>query len=174
MSALHIRAATKVDLPRLTEIYNHYVIHTPITFDIEPYTVERRAAWFEQFGSVGRHRLLVAEGGSGIVGYAGTTRFRPKAAYDSTVETSIYCAPDAIHKGTGSALYTALFETLAGEDIHRIVAGYTMPNLASAALHARFGFKSVGIFHENGRKFGRFWDVAWLERPLILPPTESK
>ncbi len=174
MSALHIRAENKIDLPRLTEIYNHYVIHTPVTFDIEPYTVERRAAWFEQFGSEGRHRLLVAEGGSGIVGYAGTTRFRPKAAYDSTVETSIYCAPDAIHKGTGSALYTALFEALAGEDIHRIVAGYTMPNLASAALHARFGFKPVGFFHENGRKFGRFWDVAWLERPLILPPTESK
>jgi phosphinothricin acetyltransferase len=174
MSALHIRAATKIDLPRLTEIYNHYVIHTPVTFDIEPYTIERRAAWFEQFGSAGRHRLLVAEGGSGIVGYAGTTRFRPKAAYDSTVETSIYCAPDAIHKGTGSALYTALFEALTGEDIHRIVAGYTMPNPASAALHARFGFKPVGIFHENGRKFGRFWDVAWLERPLILPPTESK
>src|ERR1700674_5246848 len=77
MSALHIRAATKIDLPRLTEIYNHYVIHTPVTFDIEPYTIERRAAWFEQFGSEGRHRLLVAEGGWGIVGYAGTTRFPP-------------------------------------------------------------------------------------------------
>jgi phosphinothricin acetyltransferase len=166
MPGLHIRPVTKADLPRLTEIYNHYVIHTPVTFDIEPYTIERRAAWFEQFGSIGRHRLLVAEGGSGIVGYAATTRFRPKAAYDSTVETSIYCAPDEIHKGTGSALYTALFEALAGEDIHRIVAGYTMPNPASAALHARFGFKPVGIFHENGRKFGRYWDVAWMERPL--------
>ena len=166
MPGLHIRPATKADLPRLTEIYNHYVIHTPVTFDIEPYTIERRAAWFEQFGSIGRHRLLVAEGGSGIVGYAATTRFRPKAAYDSTVETSIYCAAGEIHRGTGSALYTALFEALAGEDIHRIVAGYTMPNPASAALHARFGFKPVGIFHQNGRKFGRYWDVAWMERPL--------
>jgi phosphinothricin acetyltransferase len=168
MSALQIRQATKADLPRLTEIYNHYVIHTPVTFDLEPYTVERRAAWFEQFGSSGRYRLLVAENDAGILGYAGTTRFRPKAAYDSTVETSIYCAPDAVHKGTGSALYSALFDALAGEDIHRIVAGHTMPNPVSAALHRKFGFQPVGIFHENGRKFGRYWDVTWLERPLRL------
>jgi phosphinothricin acetyltransferase len=168
MCAFHIRAATKSDLPRLTEIYNHYVINTPVTFDIEPYTIERRTAWFEQFGSSGRYRLLVAENDSGILGYAGTTRFRPKAAYDTTVETTIYCAPDSANKGAGSKLYAALFETLAGEDIHRIVAGYVLPNPASAALHSRFGFKPVGVFSENGRKFGRFWDVVWLERPLIL------
>jgi phosphinothricin acetyltransferase len=167
MCALRIRAATEGDLPRLTEIYNHYVIHTPVTFDLEPHTVERRAVWFEQFGARGRYRLLVADDGQGIAGYAGTTRFRPKAAYDTTVETTIYCAPEAVHKGIGSALYRALFAALAGEDIHQIVAGYTLPNPASAALHARFGFTPAGLFHENGRKFGRYWDVAWTERPLI-------
>jgi phosphinothricin acetyltransferase len=168
MQAPRIRLANKTDLPRLTEIYNHYLIHTAITFDIEPYTVERRVSWFEQFGAAGRYRLVVAEDDSGIQGYAGTTRFRVKAAYDTTVETTIYCAPDAMHKGIGSALYTVLFESLAGEDIHKIVAGYTLPNPASAALHERFGFKPVGVFHENGRKFGRYWDVAWVERPLRL------
>jgi phosphinothricin acetyltransferase len=168
MEALHIRAATKADLPRLTEIYNHYVANTAITFDLDPYTIERRAAWFEQFAPSGRYRLLVGEDHSGIQGYAGTSRFRVKAAYDTTVETTIYCVPGAVHKGLGSKLYNALFEALAGEDIHRIVAGYTLPNPASAALHARFGFKPVGTFHENGRKFGRYWDVAWLERPLRL------
>jgi phosphinothricin acetyltransferase len=168
MSDLRIRPAALADLPRLTEIYNHYVIHTPVTFDIEPYSVEKRAAWFEQFGPAGRYRLLVAEGGSGVVGYAGTTRFRPKPAYDTTVETTIYCAPDAVGKGIGSSLYSALFESIAGEDVHRIVAGYTLPNPGSAALHARFGFKPVGVFQENGRKFGRYWDVAWSQRPLRL------
>jgi phosphinothricin acetyltransferase len=174
MCALHIRAATKSDLPRLTEIYNHYVINTAVTFDIEPYTIERRAKWFEQFGPHGRYRLLVAENDSGILGYAGTTRFRPKAAYETTVETTIYCAADAVQKGVGSILYEALFEALAGEDIRRIVAGYVLPNPASEALHARFGFKPVGVFRENGRKFERYWDVAWLERPLILSTTKSK
>jgi phosphinothricin acetyltransferase len=168
MQALHIRAATPADLPRLTEIYNHFVIHTHVTFDIEPYTVESRGAWFGQFGPRGRYRLLVAEDEAGIVGYAGTTRYRVKAAYDSTVETTVYCAPGEDRKGIGGKLYAALFESLAGEDIRTIVAAYTLPNPASVALHARFGFKLVGVFHENGRKLGRYWDVAWAERSLIL------
>lgn len=161
-----VRPATRADLPRLTEIYNHYVIHTPITFDLEPYTVERRAAWFEQFAPTGRHRLLVAEEEGLVIGYAGTTRFRVKPAYDTTVETTIYCSQEALGKGVGRMLYAALFETLAGENINRIVGGYTLPNAASAKLHEHFGFKPVGIFSEVGFKFGRYWDVQWTERPL--------
>jgi len=169
MCGLRIRGATRADLPILTELYNHYVIDTAITFDLEPYTAERRTAWFEQFGSGGRYRLLVAEDDTGVLGYAGTTRFRPKAAYETTVETTIYCAPGGGGKGIGSRLYSSLFEAVSGEDIRSIVAGYTVPNPASAALHTRFGFKPVGVFRENGRKFGKYWDVAWMERPSHLP-----
>ena len=168
MSEILIRSAARADLPRLTEIYNHYVLHTPVTFDLEPYTVEKRAAWFEQFGPTGRYRLMVAEENGAVLGYAGTTRFRPKAAYETTVETTIYCDQQAVGKRLGSRLYAALFEAIQGEDIHRIVAGYTLPNDASAALHARCGFKPVGIYTEVGRKFGRYWDVQWTERPLKL------
>jgi len=89
MSDIRIRAASKTDLPSLTAIYNHYVIHTPVTFDIEPYGVERRAAWFDQFSQTGRYRLLVAEQKSIVVGYAGTTRFRPKAAYEPRLSNEI-------------------------------------------------------------------------------------
>lgn len=169
MAEINIRAADRDDLPQLTEIYNYYVQNTPVTFDIEPYTVERRTPWFDQFAATGRYRLLVAEESSTVVGYVGTTRFRVKAAYDPTVETTIYCGQGAIGKGVGGRLYSALFEAIAGEDIHRVVAGYTLPNPGSAALHARFGFKPIGVFSENGRKFGRYWDVAWTERPLHLP-----
>jgi phosphinothricin acetyltransferase len=168
MTEMRIRAANRVDLPRLTEIYNHYVIHTPVTFDVEPYTVERRAAWFDQFAEK-RYRLLVAEENSIVLGYSGTTRFRPKAAYETTVETTVYCAPEAVGQGIGSRLYTALFAAVVDEDIHQIVAGFTMPNAATQKLHERFGFRTVGIFRENGRKFGRYWDVCWSQRPLRLP-----
>jgi phosphinothricin acetyltransferase len=168
MSEVRIRTATGADLPRLTEIYNHYVVHTPITFDVEQYSVEKRSVWMGQFSSSGRYRLLVAENEQGILGYASTTRFRPKPAYDTTVETTVYCAQDAVGKGVGKKLYSVLFGAIAGEDIHRIVAGYVLPNPQSAALHARFGFIPVGVFRENGRKFGRYWDVAWVERPLQL------
>ena len=164
-----IRPANRADLPRLTEIYNHYVIHTPVTFDLEPYTVERRATWFEQFASTGRHRLVVAEEDGLVLGYAGTIRFRPKAAYDTTVETTVYSCQEAAGKGVGRKLYAGLFEALAGENINRIVGGYTLPNAASAKLHETFGFRSVGIFSEVGYKFGKYWDVAWTERPLRLP-----
>ncbi len=161
-----IRPAARADLPRLTEIYNYYVIHTPVTFDLEPYTVERRAAWFEQFAAQGRYRLLVAEENEVVIGYAGTTRFRVKPAYDTTVETTIYCGKEAVGKGVGRMLYAALFDALAGENINRLVGGYTLPNAASAKLHEHFGFKPVGIFTEVGFKFGRYWDVQWTERAL--------
>jgi phosphinothricin acetyltransferase len=164
MSEIKIRIAERGDLAGITEIYNYYVLNTPVTFDIEAYTVERREAWFAQFSPTGRHRLLVAEENAIVLGYAGTTRFRPKAAYETTVETTIYCAPKAAGKGIGTRLYAALFETLRGEDIHRFVAGYALPSPATEALHRRFGFKVVGLFSENGRKFGKYWDVCWVER----------
>lgn len=80
MNDVIIRPAKLEDLPRLTEIYNHYVVNTPITFDLEPYTVERRLTWFEQFSTTGRHRLLVAEFDDVVIGYAGTTRFQSKTS----------------------------------------------------------------------------------------------
>jgi phosphinothricin acetyltransferase len=166
---IRTRPANRADLPCLTEIYNHYVVHTPVTFDLESYTVERRAAWFEQFALAGRYRLVVAEENGLVVGYAGTMRFRVKPAYDTTVETTVYSSPEMVGKGVGRKLYAGLFEAIAGEDIHRIVGGYTLPNPASAKLHEQFGFKPVGIFSEVGYKFGKYWDVAWTERPLRLP-----
>ena len=168
MSENAIRPAARADLPRLTEIYNYYVLNTPVTFDVEPYTVEKRVAWFEQFGATGRYRLVVAEENGVMLGYAGTMRFRPKAAYETTVETTIYCDHRAVAKRLGSRLYAALFDAIKDEDIHRLVAGYTLPNDASAALHTHCGFKPVGIYTEVGRKFGRYWDVQWTERPLKL------
>ena len=164
MNEMRIRPAEAGDLARLTEIYNYYVLNTPVTFDVEAYTVERRQAWFDQFGVAGRHRLLVAELDGNVLGYAGTTRFRPKAAYETTVETTVYCAPEAVGKGIGSTLYAELFAVVRGEDIHRFVAGYALPNAATEALHRRFGFQKVGVFSENGRKFGKYWDVCWVER----------
>jgi phosphinothricin acetyltransferase len=164
-----IRAARASDLPELTEIYNHYVVHTPATFDLERYTVEGRRPWFEQFGASGRHRLLVSEREGAVTGYAASHQFRAKAAYDTTVETTIYLHADACGEGTGTALYSALFDAIAGEDLHMAVAGITLPNAASVALHERFGFTRVGVLRGVGRKFGQYWDVAWYEKPLTRP-----
>src|SRR5262249_30333693 len=88
--------------------------------------------------------------------------------YDTTVETTIYCSQEAAGKGAGRMLYAALFEALAGENINRIVGGYTLPNAASAKVQAPFGFRPVGVFSDVGFKFGGYWDVQWTERALRL------
>ncbi len=162
-----IRTATLADLPRLTEIYNHYVRETPITFDIEEWSVERRQTeWFDHYGEAGRYRLLVAEDAGEVCGYASSSPFRPKAAYGTTIEISIYLAMKSTGQGLGRALYSELLERLRGEDIHRALAGITLPNDASLALHETFGFTKVAHFTENGRKFDRYWDVVWLEKSM--------
>jgi len=166
MSTARVRSASAADLPALTDIYNHYIVNTTITFDLEPYTPEGRRAWFDAHAPSGRHRLIVAEEADGtLVGYATSSRWRPKAAYDTTIESSVYCRADAVGRGIGSLLYGALFEALASEGVHRAVAGIALPNAASIALHTRFGFREVGVFTQVGLKFGTYWDVAWFERP---------
>jgi len=71
-----------------------------------------------------------------------------------------------VGRGIGTELYCKLLIAIVGEDINRIVAGITLPNTASVALHHAFGFVQVETFSQNGRKFDRYWDVAWFERPL--------
>lgn len=163
--SVEIRNALRADASALAAIYNHYIIHTPTTFDIEPVSTENREAWIADHAG-GRHRGLVALEGEEVVAYASSGQWRPRAAYRTSVETSVYCAPSACGRGIGSLLYAALFDALKGEDIHRVYAGITMPNPASFALHARFGFRQVAHFTEQGRKFDRYWDVAWFERPF--------
>ena len=166
MGEWRIRAGERADLPGIDGIYDPYIRDTGITFDLEPFGRERREAWFAQFGGAGRHRLLVAAEEDALLGYACSHAFRPKGAYATSVETSVYVRRDQARRGVGSALYAALFRALEGEDVHRAYAGITLPNPASVALHRRFGFREIGIFREVGRKLGRYWDVAWWEKAL--------
>jgi phosphinothricin acetyltransferase len=166
VSDVELRPAEPSDLPALTAIYNHYVRETPITFDVEPLPVEGRRPWLEGFAAEGPHRLLVAERGGDLLGYAGSMSFRPKAAYATSVETTVYLRAGSAGQGIGAVLYARLFEVLRGEELHRAYAGITLPNPASIRLHERFGFRPVGVFHEVGRKLGRYWDVEWYEKSL--------
>lgn len=161
-----VRFAEERDLAPLTEIYNHYVRETPITFDVEPYTVDARRPWLEKFSHDGPYRCFVAEENGAVQGYASTGPFRPKAAYDTSVEVSVYLSPARHGRGLGTTLYEKLFTSVADAGLHRALAGITQPNPASRALHERFGFRSIGVFREVGWKFDRYWDVEWLEKEL--------
>ena len=112
MNHVTTRPAVLSDLPRLAEIYNHYILNTPITFNTQPFSLEGFAGWFEEHSDGKRHRLVIAveNGDDGrVIGYAGTSRFRPKEAYETTVETTIYCSPESTQRGVGTLLYRALF-----------------------------------------------------------------
>jgi phosphinothricin acetyltransferase len=160
-----VRPATEGDLPALNAIYNHYVKTSHATFDIEPKSIEWREAWFRDHAS-SRHRIYVATLDDRVAGFASSGPYRARPAYDTSVETTVYVSPDCVGRGIGVALYSALFEVLAQEDVHRALAGIALPNEPSVALHRKFGFRQAGRFTEQGRKFGRYWDVAWFERPI--------
>ncbi|WP_330317591.1 GNAT family N-acetyltransferase [Streptomyces platensis] len=191
---VQVRAGAEADLPALTDLYNHYIRETSITFDLEPFTPDQRRPWLLSHPQDGPHRLLVAQEATermknphngpahgpstgaappepghpagALLGYATSSAFRPKAAYAPSVEVTVYCAPHAAGRGIGTLLYKALFEALADEDVHRAYAGITQPNEASTRLHTRFGFRHIGTYTEVGRKFDRYWDVAWYQKDL--------
>jgi phosphinothricin acetyltransferase len=166
LMSLVIRPFEETDLADIVDILNPFIQDTAVTFDTEPYTEESRKPWSVPFSITGRYQCLVAEFKGKVVGYANSSRLREKAAYDTSVEVSIYRAPEVPYPGLGSMLYKELFSRLAHEDIHRAHALITLPNDASVAIHQRFGFYEVGTLNEAGRKFGRYHSVLWMEKKL--------
>lgn len=161
-----LRPGERRDLPELTEIYNHYVLTSLVTFDDVPFSVAQRQEWFSHYALTGPHRLLVADDDGRVVGYATASPFRPKPGYRTSVETTVYLAPGSEGQGLGSRLYESLFADISDEPLHRAYAGVAVPNPASRALHLRLGFTPLGLYREVGTKFGRWVDVEWFERPL--------
>lgn len=167
VTEVRIRPAGAGDLARLVDIYNHYVSNTHVTFHTEPFCVDDRRVWFDQFALTGPHRLLVAEADQDVVGYASSTEFQSRAAYRSSVETSIYLDHRCAGQGIGTTLYSALMDELVAEPAtHRAYGGVALPNDASVKLHQRMGFRQVALFDEVGFKFGKYWDVGWFEKEL--------
>ncbi|HEX3431770.1 MAG TPA: GNAT family N-acetyltransferase [Rhizomicrobium sp.] len=166
MTNANIRRARRSDVPALLDIYNHYVANTHITFDCEPRTLAERTVWYSQFSESGRYQCFVAEEHGNVVGWASSSRFKDRAAYDTSVETTVYLSPPETGRGLGKRLYEALLAALALEDVHRAYGAIATPNPASIRLHERIGFEQVAGYREVGRKFGRFWDVAVYERAM--------
>ncbi len=167
VSAVTVRDATPADLPAVAAIYTHYVLRTTMTFNTQ---VRTPREWTERFDAeiaTKRYHLLVAELDGTVAGYTETQRFRPKPAYDRSVELSIYAAPDATGAGLGGALYGELLARLeADERFHRAYSIIALPNEPSIAFHERWGFVHRGTLTEAGYKFGSYLDVAYYERAL--------
>ena len=163
-----IRHCGPGDYVQVVDIYNHYIATSHATFDESAYTVGARAPWFAQFSETGPYQLLVARRNHQVAGFCCSTRFKNRSAYDVSVETSAYIAPNYLGQGIGRGLYKKLFERLENGALHGAYAGIALPNDASIRLHESLGFRKVGVYSEVGRKFDRFWDVAWYEKRLNL------
>ena len=161
---LAVRAATPADAAACADVYGPSVLTTAASFESEPPTVAEMAGRIA--AAQEHHAWLVAEVSGELAGYAYATAWKSRAAYRWTCETSVYVAAAGQGRGTGRALYTALLARLEQRGFRTVVAGMTLPNPASAALHAALGFRQVGLLQAVGFKHGRWHDVALLERSL--------
>ncbi|HET9315840.1 MAG TPA: arsinothricin resistance N-acetyltransferase ArsN1 family B [Vicinamibacteria bacterium] len=168
----HIRDATAADAEALLAIYRPFVTDTTVSFELEPPPVEEFAQRIASAQS--RWAWLVAEEGGGVAGYAYATSFRPRAAYQWSVEMSAYLDESFRGKGIARALYERLIGILVAKGYCTAYAGITLPNEASVRFHQALGFTAVGVFQRAGRKFGAWHDVSWWQRPLQDRPPEDE
>lgn len=166
---IEIRNAKTSDADRLLEIYDYYVQNTAITFEYETPSLEEFTARIEY--TMKRYPYLVIEVDGRIEGYAYAGVFKDRAAYDWSSETTIYIAHDSRKSGLGRMLYEALEEKLKAMGIQNMYAciayldvedEYLTKN--SAEFHEHMGFSKVGVFHKCGYKFGRWYDMVWMEK----------
>ena len=159
MNSPTIRDCTDADVPRICDIYNHYIRETVITFEETPIPVAEMARRIAEVRK--RFPWLLIESEGVVAGYAYASLWKTRSAYRFAVESTIYLAADALGRGLGTTLYSALLEVLPQCDAHRVLGCIALPNEASVALHEKLGFKKIGIFDEVGWKFGRWVDVGY-------------
>lgn len=172
MNQVIIRKAQSADAASLAAIYAYYVDKTAITFEYEApdaVEMERRRQAISQ-----KYPYLVAEKDGRVVGYAYAHAFYGREAYAWSVEASIYVDKDCRKGGIGRTLYEAMEKALQTMGILNVNACIAVPRSeddpyltrTSLAFHRRLGYEMVGTFHCSGCKFGRWYDVVWMEKML--------
>lgn len=163
--------ATVADAATLREIYLPYVRTTAVTFELEDPTLEDFTERVRK--TLERYPYIVAVEEGEIVGYAYASAFRPRAAYLHSIETSIYMRMDYRGKGVGRRLYETLAKLLVLQNVFNMEACIAHCDPAdeyvpatSRLFHERLGFKLVGKFNKCAHKFGRWYDMIWMERIL--------
>jgi L-amino acid N-acyltransferase YncA len=161
---MEIRLATPADAIAIRAIYAPIVTLTPITFELEPPTVEEMAA--RVTAVLPTYPWLVLTDGAGVAGYAYGHAYQPRPAYRWSVETSVYIADGRRGAGLGGALYGSLLDVLALQGYRQALAGVALPNPASVSLHEACGFRLTGVQERLGWKLGAWHDVGWFQREL--------
>lgn len=160
-----VRSVTEADIPAMNAIYNQYIVGSAVSFDTAAWTDEQRLAWYRGRADAG-YPMVVADDDGVVIGASWGGPWRDKAAYRSSVETTVALAPTARGKGVGTRLYSALLDAVASAGFHRAYAVITLPNSASVALHESLGFTQLGVLDEVGFKDGEYHSTMLLEKRL--------
>jgi L-amino acid N-acyltransferase YncA len=164
-----IRLATGDDAEGVAAIYGPIVASSSISFEAEPPGEQEMRRRIQETPAA--YPWLVCEHRDRLVGYACAARHRVRAAYQWSVDTSVYVHPDVHRCGVGRALYTSLVRILAAQGYFNAYAGIALPNAASVRLHESVGFDPVGVYRRVGYKFGAWHDVGWWQ--LRLQPSAA-
>jgi phosphinothricin acetyltransferase len=162
---VNVRAAGVADLPAINDIYNHEVLSGTSTFDTEPRSGERGRSWFESHNCEA-YPILVAEEGGEVLGWASLSPWSDRGAYARTVEGSLFVRRDYRRRGVGRALHEALVERARSVGHGVLIARVERGNEASRGLLLSGGFRSIGVMHSVGEKFGDLLDVELFEMAL--------
>jgi L-amino acid N-acyltransferase YncA len=161
-----IRTAGEADAGALAAIYGHHVRHGFGTFEEEPPPPEEMARRRAAIAAKGLP-YLVAEAEGQVLGFAYAGPFRPRAAYRYTVEDSVYVAPDAVGRGVGRAVLSAVLQACEDLGLRQVVAVIgDSGNAASIGLHRALGFEPMGVGRDVGWKHGRWVDIVWMQKTL--------
>ena len=161
---VRVRPVALGDAEATRAIYNLEVLETTVTFDLVARSVKEQEQWIEQHQ--GGHPAIVAVDDDTVLGFASLSRFRPRAAYSPTVEDSVYVHREARGRGVGELLLREILALGADHGFHSVVARIVGGHDTSIALHRKCGFEEIGCEREVGRKFGRWLDVALMQRLL--------
>lgn len=166
----HVRLATPDDGPACAAVYAPYVTGTSISFELVPPDGTEMASRIAR--TIERTPWVVVEVDGVVRAYAYGSRHRDRAAYDWTVETTVYVDREFARRGLGRIAMSAVLAIIRLQGAHLAVAGVTPPNPGSVALHETLGFTRVGEFEAMGWKFGRWHGVEWFA--LELGPREGE
>jgi L-amino acid N-acyltransferase YncA len=161
---VEVRLATLDDAEAIREIYNREVTGSMVTFDLVPRTLDDQRAWLAAHS--GAHPAVVAVDGAVVLGFGSLSAYRDRPAYSTTVEDSVYVHHDARGRGVGRLLLAELVRLATVHGFHAVMARIVGGHEVSIALHKACGFELVGIEREVGRKFGKWLDVALMQRLL--------
>jgi phosphinothricin acetyltransferase len=156
-----------IHLDSILEIFNDAIAHSTALYEYHPRTPEVIHSWFQAKRAAGLPVLIAVDDAERLMGFASYGPFRAFPAYKYTVEHSLYVARDQRGRGVGSMLLDALISKAAEQQLHVLVGAVDSDNVASIALHERFGFQLSGTVKHAGYKFGRWLDVSFYQ--LILP-----